>query len=815
MKRLLVFLVTVAALSAGGVLLSDSSAFADRADTACSGWFEGKQDEIDACKDGFLNGDGQGNVCSAYKDKPNGTALDAACRKGWDIYVQGRDSCDEARPGATPEEVEREKEECLEVLRPANNSPSGSTSNANNPSSAFNLRMGPLPQDADIAKLKAITAEETERSVCGISGFFGELLCGLTIFASKITDASFYMLKIFLKVKPFSTLDGAGNTSATYTAWQLFRGVANAFFVLAFILVIYSHLTNTGLSNYNVKRMIPRIIIASLLINLSFYISSLMVDLSNIVGVTLVDLMRGVADTAVNQDGVPVAPTNGTFEESAGSVLLVGAGVAAAGAAVLYAGLPVLLPVLVSALVALVSTVLILMLRQVLIIVFIILSPLAFASILLPNTSQFFDKWKSAFIPILMVFPAISLLYGAGYLASISIQRTAAANGDTILQIMSLGVMVMPLFMVPVVMKLGGGMLNRFGGITNTPGSALRKKAEDRAEKMSKKRDLKALNYDPSKSSRLTRGVRSARAKARINRMGREDKDARIAKTREIAGTAHLRDAIEDPSETLASRAGFTSAPVTKGQALQQAMAQSSDKEEMGKAKNHVLHEKIKAHAKDVEAKAVADRETGGASGNGNTREELLAKALAKEGTVTALEKEAAVLQLARSGDMGALLQLVKGSYNMTETQRQTLIRTIRQTGAAEKLPFLGNQEAQDNILSGNVSAETFASNVVAPSLAQDDYSAATYADMDQDAATEIANTVSGALNGDNSIVSKETLAKHEQAAYEALSNSDTSGRVGAGRKDIRRIADKHISHEEALMEDRLREMNNRSEDPW
>lgn len=749
-----------------------------------------------SCVRGYVDGNGSGTICrNLVRDNIVGQANEergrTACLDGYNARLAADTAAATPAQSSTP--------------APA------PVSSADNPSANMNLRLGPIPSTGDVNTLKVEPGQEAERTVCGVSGFFGEMLCGLTTFAAKITDASFYMLKIFLEVKPFSTLDDAGNATATYTAWSLFRGIANGFFVIAFLMIIYSHLTSIGLNNYNMKRMLPRLIVGALLVNMSFYLSSLLVDLSNILGTTIVDLMRGVADAAVNEDGVPLKPGSGSFEQSAGLVLLVGAGAAAAGSALLYAGLPVLLPVLASALVALVTTVLILMLRQVLIIVFIILSPLAFAAILLPNTSQYFDKWKSAFIPLLMVFPAISLLYGAGYLASISIQRTAAANGDTILQIMSLGVMVVPLFMIPAVMKLGGGLLNRFGGITNTPGSALRKKAQDRAEKMSNKRDFKALNYDPSKdkSNRLTKKLRGARANAQVNRMGRTASDSRIEKTREIAGTANFRSSIDDTNETLASRAGLTRNPVTKGEALQQTLAQSSDPEQMGKAKNHVLHEKIKAHAKDVEAKAIADRESGA------TRSDLLAKALAQEGTVTALEKEAAVLQLARSGDMGALLQLVKGSYNMDETQRQTLVSTIRETGAAEKLPFLGNQTSQNNILQGNVSEANFGQTVVAPSVNQDDYSAATYADMDQDGATEVANVLGDALNGNNTLVSQEKLAEHQLAAYTALSNPDTASRVGQGYKDIRRIADKHVSHEEALVMDRLRNMNNRPGDPW
>lgn len=735
-----------------------------------------------SCTKGYVEGDGSGNTCN---NLVTNSVIDPR------FAGKGKIACERGYS-------EKKSKEDSTGSQPSSPDP---VSNTDNPSSTVNLRLGPVPENANIRTMQSPQNERSEHMVCGISGFFGEMICGLTMFAARIADASFYVLKIFLEVKPFTQINAAGEESATYTAWSLFRGLANAFFVIAFLLVIYSYITNTGISTYNIKRMMPRLIIAALLINLSFYLSSILVDLSNIIGTTLVDTMRGVANAAVNEDGVPLRPANDelSFESVSGSVLMVSAGVAAAGAAILYAGLPVLLPVLASGLVALVTTVLILMLRQVLIIVFVILSPLAFAAILLPNTSQYFDKWKAAFMPLLMVFPAISLLYGAGYVASIAIQRTAAANGDTILQIMSLGVQIMPLFMIPAVMKLGGGLMNRWGGITSTPGQALRKKAEDRAEKMSEKRDYKALNFDPSSKVNKIPGVgkiRRARAQARVNRMKRENRNERIAENRNIAGELQFRSAMTDDAPTLASRMGLSN--TTKGEALQKQVAQSDDPEQMSKAKNRTLRKKVAAHAKAVETKALQEQESG------VTRNELLARAVSTDATVTALEKEAAILKLAKAGDLGAVIQMVKGSYTMTKEQRQTLVQTIRTTGAADKVPFLGNQTALDNIIQGVVTSENFGSTVVAPSLQEDDYSAATYADMDQDAATEVAQVLGEAMNGNNETISKAKLAEHELAAYTALSNPDTSSRVAQGYKDIRRIADKHISHEEALILNQL-----------
>lgn len=282
--------------------------------------------------------------------------------------------------------------------------------------SAQQTLLGPAPEDANVSALA--NDQTTDHESCVVGGFFGDLLCDMTLFFAEITDASFAMLNVFLSVPPFSTVDDAGNQSATYTAWSLFRGIANGLFVVAFLVIIYAHVTGVGVSNYSIKRMLPRIIVASLLVNLSFYISSLAVDLSNIVGGTLKDVMQAAGTQAIADNGTLVEakpPAHGTWTQIGGSILLVGGTTGALVGTALFGTFAAFLPILASAVIAIVTTVLILMIRQILIIVFIVISPLAFAAMILPNTTKYFDKWKSLFIPILLVFPAVSLLYGAGY----------------------------------------------------------------------------------------------------------------------------------------------------------------------------------------------------------------------------------------------------------------------------------------------------------------------------------------------------------------------------------------------------------------
>ncbi len=108
--------------------------------------------------------------------------------------------------------------------------------------------------------------------------------------------------------------------------------------------------------------------------------------------------------------------------------------------------------------------------RQAIIIVLIAIAPLAFAAFILPNTEKWFERWRGLFFTMLIMFPAFGAVFGGAQLAGEVIIRTATSIEQIIL---GLGVMVAPLAITPLLLKLGGGVLNRFGGVINNPRKGL------------------------------------------------------------------------------------------------------------------------------------------------------------------------------------------------------------------------------------------------------------------------------------------------------------------------------------------------------
>src|SRR5690606_36458353 len=120
----------------------------------------------------------------------------------------------------------------------------------------------------------------------------GWIICPVTTWIASAMDALYDILVGFLTGGALST----DRDSAMYYMWGLVRNIANIVFIIGFLIIIYSQITSVGLSNYGIKRLLPRILIAAVLVNISYWIVALAVDLSNVIGVTLQDIFVRVRE---------------------------------------------------------------------------------------------------------------------------------------------------------------------------------------------------------------------------------------------------------------------------------------------------------------------------------------------------------------------------------------------------------------------------------------------------------------------------------------------------------------------------------------
>ena len=293
---------------------------------------------------------------------------------------------------------------------------------------------------------------EEPKNSCGIDGGLGWLICPVMTFVANINDAAYGAISGFLDIKP--AILSSGDNSGAKQGWDFFRNIANAIFAVIFLWIIFSQISNVGVSNYGIKKILPRLIIGALLVNLSYYLCQIFVDLSNILGHTLKDALESGAGEI------------GTTSEAAGWGSAIAATIVGVGGVAAFAALAIGIPTLAAGFLAIMTVFIILVVRQAGIILLISMSPIAFAAWLLPNTEDLFKKWMKMFRGLLLVFPIISLLYGAGKLAGAVLASSATVdpnNPDETLHLVALAAATMPLLATPFVLQNSLSSLGSIG----------------------------------------------------------------------------------------------------------------------------------------------------------------------------------------------------------------------------------------------------------------------------------------------------------------------------------------------------------------
>ena len=323
-------------------------------------------------------------------------------------------------------------------------------------------------------------SENSTSTSCDVQGI-GWFICPVSNWLADGIDYMYSALQEFLKTKPLETTN---QNSGIYLAWVIMRNISNVAFIVAFLVIIYSQLTSVGISNYGVKKMLPRLVIAAVLVNLSFTFCAVLLDLSNVTGYAFQDAFMGIKNTIST-----VGENTGVgWTWSEVIVMILSNGALAGGVVATVAMGAELLPLALSALVGiglvLLLVLLIMAARQALIVILIIISPLAFVCYLLPGTEKWFKKWRDLFFTMLVFFPAFAVIFGGAQLAGIIIIQNATGANGGIMQILGMVVQVIPLALAPIIMKLSGGVLGKFAGFVNDKNKGL----YDRSKNWSKDR---------------------------------------------------------------------------------------------------------------------------------------------------------------------------------------------------------------------------------------------------------------------------------------------------------------------------------------
>jgi hypothetical protein len=250
----------------------------------------------------------------------------------------------------------------------------------------------------------------------------------------------------FLKLEPLST----DTSNSTYQIWRQFRLLSNVAFVIVFLFIIFTNITSLWVDYYTVKKTLPRLVVAAVMVQFSYWIVGFAIDATNAVG-------AGIGE-------IVLSPLRGQaqFEITAltGTLGIVGLLMAAfaAGGAILSGGIFI---VALGAFFAVIAVFFTLVLRQVLVTLLLILAPLAFVAWILPNTEGWFKRWYRTLTQVLIMYPLIVLLLASGRIfgAAAVAAEGGGAGSNELRSIVSLVANVVPLFLIPATFKFAGDIL--------------------------------------------------------------------------------------------------------------------------------------------------------------------------------------------------------------------------------------------------------------------------------------------------------------------------------------------------------------------
>lgn len=310
----------------------------------------------------------------------------------------------------------------------------------------------------------------------GIS-VFGWVLCPMLDLADGIYG--------FLRSAIFSLLAVPELTSTSqeglYASWGAVRNIANALLVIVALFMIISQIFDFGFVDaYTVKKVLPRLIIAAILIQLSWFLCSVLIQIFNAVGYGLNTLITAPFTQNGGGDIVDIIGRSDNGAQNAAGIFsttgLVVGGISLGLATLAPGGILTVALVAVGVIISILLTIFTLVIRKLLIVALVLLAPVAFVAWILPNTQKFWNSWWNLFIKLLIMFPLIALLFAAGQIfaaITVSMEPDNSAQGG-LNDIIAIIAYFAPLFLIPATYKFAGGIFATVAGAINNTGGKVK-----------------------------------------------------------------------------------------------------------------------------------------------------------------------------------------------------------------------------------------------------------------------------------------------------------------------------------------------------
>lgn len=328
---------------------------------------------------------------------------------------------------------------------------------------------------------------ESEPSCESEGGEMSWILCPVLRYTSSFLQRVDEQLNHLLQV-PNKYFEG-DSAEKLKNSWGRLRDIAFiALIPIMLVMVIGTALGFELVSAYTVKKALPRLVIAVIFMSLSFEICRFLIVLTNDVGRGLLGLLTS---SFTGEQEITLAQL---FDPGGGSgfvatFILAGTGALALGAMGIVLSYGLLIGV------TLLIAFLLLALRQMLLVTLIVLAPVAILSWIFPGNDKLWKLWWGSFSKLLLLYPLVMLLIGAGRAFAFMVQ--SAEDGGMLETILILTAYVGPYFFIPAAFKFAGGVFGNIAGMANDRSRGLldRQKKWRQGQYSKKWQDLKGNDY--------------------------------------------------------------------------------------------------------------------------------------------------------------------------------------------------------------------------------------------------------------------------------------------------------------------------------
>ncbi len=203
------------------------------------------------------------------------------------------------------------------------------------------------------------------------------------------------ILSLLMPALIFVAEYNAFTTSAPVTdGWVIVRDLCNMFFILILLLIAFA--TILRVEGYDIKKMVPKLVIMAILINFSKTICGLIIDFAQVIMNTFISPFAGIG--SISMTTMLGLNTMSSFSSS---------GVAATQWSIFAAYAFALIYTLIAAVVLVVIFV-VLVVRIVMLWIYIVLSPLSYLLATFPQGQRYVSQWWEEFTKNVIVGPVLA-----------------------------------------------------------------------------------------------------------------------------------------------------------------------------------------------------------------------------------------------------------------------------------------------------------------------------------------------------------------------------------------------------------------------